>query len=651
MTALEVFVPALAVLGFFIGVAPLLPRRPMWTRVLAIGVTQVCCARYFWWRLTETEPAADGVQEIWFFLVLGIELCGFLSFSIYCLTVSRTIDRTAEADQWEAWLRALPPEQVPEVDVFLPTYNEGLDVVERSIVTALALDYPRFTVWVLDDGKRDWLRDYCQAKGARYVRRPDNKHAKAGNINHALTISSAPLVAILDADFAAQRNYLYRTVGLFYSDQRIAVVQTPQHFFNFDTFQTNLGLTAAIPDNEREWYDTMQPCRDAVDCAFCCGSCCVLRRDALLAVGGVPTETITEDILITLAQFRLGYVTRYLNERLAIGLLPENVNALLIQRQRWARGHLQMLFLKSGPLGPGLTLLQRLLFLPVGYLLGFLTSVGLVFVVPLAFLALGLAPFQSVPAESLYSYPLPCVLAVVLLMRWVSPHTRLPWVAAAATIYLNLRLFPTVLSTLVKPFGPPFRVTPKGTGNNLLSRDGPAFWITLAAAALTATGLLAHQFFTSRAADRMNVVAGVLMLSNMMILGLIALIVTDGPKPRVQERFKVNEPAYCVTTRAERPCRVVDLSLSGALVAEGPPAEVGESLELLMPDVGWLSGRVVRIAPGGVAVAWQEMPEETRDRLICYLYGSGRTNAVEDLRPWQALRAVFNRAFGAGPTR
>src|SRR5207244_980814 len=119
---------------------------------------------------------------------------------------------------WETWLRSLPPERVPAVDVFLPTYNEGLDVVERSIVAARNLDYPRFTVWVLDDSRRDWLRDYCAAKGVAYLRRPDNRHAKAGNINHALGRTEAPLIAILDADFAPRRNYLYRTVGLFYSD-------------------------------------------------------------------------------------------------------------------------------------------------------------------------------------------------------------------------------------------------------------------------------------------------------------------------------------------------------------------------------------------------------------------------------------------------
>ena len=651
MTAIQEFFPTLAVLGFFLGVAPWLPRQRTWARLLAIGLTQACCARYFWWRLTETEPEAAGAQEIWYYLVLGVELCGYFSFSLYCLTVRHTVNRSAEADRWEAWLRSLPTEQLPEVDVFLPTYNEGLDVVERSIVTALAMDYPRFTVWVLDDGRRDWLRDYCEAKGARYVRRPDNAHAKAGNINHALSITSAPLVAVLDADFAAHRNYLYRTVGLFYSDRRIAVVQTPQHFFNFDTFQMNLGLTSSVPDNEREWYDTMQPCRDAVDCAFCCGSCCVLRRDALLAVGGIPTETITEDIVLTLAQYRLGYITRYLNERLAIGLIPENIKALLIQRQRWARGHLQMLFVKSGPFGPGLTLLQRLLFIPHGYLLGFPTGVGLVFLVPIAFLCLGLVPFHSVPSEDLYSYPLSALLAAMFLMRWVSPHTRLPFVATATNTYLNLRLFPTILSTLLKPFGTPFRVTPKGTGNNLTSVDRPAFRIVLVLAALAAGGLAAQRATSGRVGGGLDLMIGLLMLSNMIVLALVALTVVQGPRPRSQERFRVNEPAYCVTDRAESPCLVVDLSLSGGLLEGGPPARVGDLLELSLPGVGTLSGRVVRLAPGRVGVAWHDVPEGTRDRLICYLYASGRTNAVEDLRSWQALGAIWNRAFGAGHER
>src|SRR5215813_5757610 len=106
------------------------------------------------------------------------------------------------------------------------------------------------------------------------------------------------------------------------------------------------------------------PSRDAWDVAFCCGSGAVFRRTCLEAIGGIPTESVTEDILSSLVMLRKGLVTRYLNERLSLGLAAESLDAFFVQRKRWCRGGIQMIYLKTGPFGPGLTLMQRLFFLP-----------------------------------------------------------------------------------------------------------------------------------------------------------------------------------------------------------------------------------------------------------------------------------------------
>jgi cellulose synthase (UDP-forming) len=136
-----------------------------------------------------------------------------------------------------------PPERWPAVDGFIPTYNEPLDVLERTIVGALALDYPRdkLKVYVLDDKRRDWLRAFCEEKGAIHVTRPDNLHAKAGNMNNGLKVSSGDFIAVFDADFVPYRAFLRRTVP-FFQDPSIGIVQTPQHFFNKDPVQSNLSL-------------------------------------------------------------------------------------------------------------------------------------------------------------------------------------------------------------------------------------------------------------------------------------------------------------------------------------------------------------------------------------------------------------------------
>src|SRR5262249_1537570 len=207
-----------------------------------------------------------------------------------------------------------------------------------------SMDYPNFTVWVLDDGRRPWLRDFCAAQRVRYLARADNQHAKAGNINHALAHTDAELFVVLDADFVPRKDFLMRLVG-FFADPKIGIVQTPDHFLNADIYEMNLGLGDQSPNEQRLFFDTVQASRDAWDCAFCCGSASIQRRSALMEIGGIPTKSVTEDIFSTLMLLRKGYVTRFLNEPLAFGLSPETVSAMFVQRQRWCRGGLQLLFL------------------------------------------------------------------------------------------------------------------------------------------------------------------------------------------------------------------------------------------------------------------------------------------------------------------
>ena len=162
-------------------------------------------------------------------------------------------------------------DQLPSVDIFIPTYNEPFEILEKTIIGALCLDYSNFKLWVLDDGRRPWLKDFCETKGVGYLTRPDNAHAKAGNINHALTKTDADFVAIFDADFIPQRNFLMRTIG-FFSDPKIGIVQLPHAFYNHDPMQANLALRKALPDEQRFFFEAVMPSRDGWDAAFCCGS-------------------------------------------------------------------------------------------------------------------------------------------------------------------------------------------------------------------------------------------------------------------------------------------------------------------------------------------------------------------------------------------
>ena len=216
--------------------------------------------------------------------------------------LSRTRDRSVDADANAEWLARRSGATL--VDVLICSYNEERTALERTIVGAQAMDYPNFRVWMLDDSRRDWLEALCARLGCRYVSRPNNRHAKAGNINHALrSIAALPdppdFVAILDADFVPTPLFLKRAMTLF-RDPTIGVVQTPQHFVNPDPIQINLGATKFWPDEQRYFFDVVMPAKDAWSAAFCCGTSSIIRMRPLMEIGGFPTNSVTEDYLLTL---------------------------------------------------------------------------------------------------------------------------------------------------------------------------------------------------------------------------------------------------------------------------------------------------------------------------------------------------------------
>src|SRR5690606_31970248 len=114
--------------------------------------------------------------------------------------------------------------------VVIPTYNEGPEILVPTIAAAAALE-PAHETWVLDDGERPEIEELARSLGVRDLARPTHEHAKAGNLNHALGVIDAVLMAVLDADHVAAPEFLRATLGYF-ADPRVALVQTPQDFYN-----------------------------------------------------------------------------------------------------------------------------------------------------------------------------------------------------------------------------------------------------------------------------------------------------------------------------------------------------------------------------------------------------------------------------------
>ena len=167
-------------------------------------------------------------------------------------------------------------------------------------------------------------------------------------------------ISILDADFVVQPKFLRRVLALM-KDNTVGIVQTPQHFFNPDPIQSNLAIARIWPDEQRYFFDVLMASKDAWGGAFCCGTSSLIRATPLFKIGGFPTNSVTEDYLLTLRFKEAGFTTIYLNEPLSLGLAPEGLKEYVTQRSRWCLGFMQIMRSSSSPfrLSNKLTLVDR----------------------------------------------------------------------------------------------------------------------------------------------------------------------------------------------------------------------------------------------------------------------------------------------------
>lgn len=630
--------------------APLFGLNRPATRTAVVAGVALVVGVYLHWRFTTTIPWQAPWYGLAFALTcLAIELFGLFDAAILFAALLKRTNRSAEADAGEARLAQRDPADWPAVDLIIATYNEPIEVLEKTILGALALDWPNLNVWVADDGRRAWLRDFCAAKGAGYITRPDNLHAKAGNINHALKVTHAPFVAVFDADFVPQRPFLRRTMG-FFDDPAIGIVQVPHSFYNHDPLQQNLALREALPDDQRFFFEAIMPGRDGWDAAFCCGSNSITRRTALEAIGGgLPAGSITEDMLLSLALLQKGYVTRYLNEPLAFGLAPESLEAFFVQRARWAQGATQILFLDTGPLGRGHAWQHRLFFLPTAWLsqcLMLMTSL----IAPLVFLFFDVPPLVGVTAQSAIFFLVPMVFAQVGGIVLLGGGRYFPIAAQVLGTFQSFRLLPVIIKTLFKPHGHAFKVTPKGSDAAGGGYQRGIFFACTGLMIATLAGLVINAFPDTRIVMQGALVPMVAFwgLVNVVVLFLAAMLCLGRPALRAEERFPWHEPVAIWRRDARNAtlARVVDLSVSG-IALEGDGVEVGEPVRVRLRGVGSIEGRVARARNGRIGIAFDGADSPARDRLIVQLFTRGMNATQLQVPLWRATRTILARILTA----
>lgn len=418
--------------------------------------------RYGFWRVSHTAGFFLNPGNRWSFLdaffivmLLGAEAYAFMMLFFGYMQTLWPLRRSAVAlpDDPELW---------PEVDLLIPTYNEPLSVVRYTVLAAINIDWPadRLHVYLLDDGRREEFRAFAEEAGVGYISRGDNRHAKAGNVNHALAQMSSPFVAIFDCDHVATRSFLQLSMGWFLRDKKLGILQTPQHFYSPDPFEKNLGQFRRVPNEGELFYGVVQDGNDFWNATYFCGSCAVLRRAALDQVGGMAVETVTEDAHTSLRMQRRGWNTAYINIPQAAGLAAEGLSEHIRQRIRWARGMVQILRVENPLFARGLDLPQRICYFNA--MAHFLYALPrLIFLTaPLVYLILG---GTNIPGywAAILAYAIPhLMLSSMTNSRIQGRHRFSFWNEIYETVLAPYILLPTLLA-LVSPKLGSFDVTRK----------------------------------------------------------------------------------------------------------------------------------------------------------------------------------------------
>ncbi len=541
-------------------------RHPQLLRAFAV-LALLWGVGYLTWRI---GWSGEGASPVAYAMLLATEVYGLWALGTLA---------------WYSWTRRAGerPPTTPgrKVDVYVCTYDEPIEVVAATLAGCRALTYPH-TTYLLDDGRRPEMEELAGVAGARYLTRPDNSHAKAGNINAALPRTGGELVLMLDADHVPMPDMLDATVGYF-DDERVALVQSPHDFFNHDSVQHYV-----VGRHEQSlFYRVVCPGKDRHGAAYWCGSAALLRRGALLEIGGVATETIAEDFHTTIRLLRHGWTSHYHDEVLVQGLAPHDLDGYLLQRDRWARGNLAVFTLPESPLrARELRPLQRL---------SYFASLAAYLAPPMRLLLLATLGLV------LWTGELPMKISVVALAALWAPYLSLNLLAGSALArgymrigetahyeLLTMEIYTRALRCVVRPGRTAFKVTPKqGADGGGLAAVRKLHLVLLAAVVLAGGTVL-----------RLLDLAGVGPLPDLPgiaaivvpLLGLIELrrvlrtLLAVGRRRQRRQiyRFEGDAAAHCFSAGGHVAGRLVDASAAGVGLVLDAPLAVGDRPAVLL---------------------------------------------------------------------
>jgi cellulose synthase (UDP-forming) len=612
-----------------------------------VWLSLVTTLRYLYYRTSYTLNFNNWINGLFCLLLYGAELYAIVTLILAYFQTLKIKDREPVD------LSIFPQDQWFKVDVYIPTYNEDVGIVRKTVLGALALDYPadKKRVYVLDDGRaekyrarREELRQMCEELGVTMLTRDNNDHAKAGNINTAFRRTDGDLVLILDCDHIPSRQFLQHTVGFFF-DPKVAFVQTPHWFYNPDPFERNLLTGGKIPVGNELFYKVLQKGNDFWNAAFFCGSAAVIRKEYALQVGGIATETVTEDCHTAFRLHSLGYKSVYYDKIMVAGLAPEKFSSYVGQQVRWARGMAQILRLENPLLNPklNLTLPQRLCYFSATshFFYGFPRLMYAI--APTLFLLFGINPIQGLGSETL-AYALPHILLALNANYITYKYVRFSFWNEVYEFVMAFQAGYVTLMALINPKLGSFNVTDKGLTVTKRYFDWESMRGLLVVTALVIASLLAVPFWLIlRPEDSEAVLVNAMWCIFNLILLLASLLVAfEQPQLRQTHRLQRRLPAVIYTPDKNWIGKTINVSESGALIALDSWPNLPDEVEVeLIGDFGartFLNGRIIRGTPISetetlLAIDFVNLAQTQLDALAVVLYS--------DVKEWYSQKREY----------
>lgn len=564
---------------------------------------------YLAWRLLFTIPLEyEMISIVAGVSLFTVEFLGMLEAMVHFYNMNRIENYV---------LPNVPVERFPNVDIFIATYNEPTEVLYKTVNGCLNMDYPdrnKVHIYLCDDGRRKEVKDLAKRMGVGYFDREDNKHAKAGNLNNALSKTSSPLIVTFDADMIPRHEFLMRTIPYFVDSEmknegkeakeqkHIGFVQTPQVFYNPDLFQFNLFSEARIPNEQDYFYRDIQVSRNKSNSVIYGGSNTILSRAALEDIGGFFTGSITEDYGTGILLQKKKYIGIAINEPLASGLSPTDLKSLIQQRVRWARGVITTNRKMHIWLSPHLKLSQKInywascwyWYAPLKRLIYFMS--------PILYAVFGYVVIKCNLWEILLFW-LPMYITSNISLRLLSRNIRTTkWTSIYETVIFPYLLIPVVLET----FGitmKKFKVTNKSKAENEKGKNLPYLIPFLLLVFLSVIGIANCLRIILVSGNMGPIVVLFWLIANLFTLLMAMFFVMGRNLLRGSERARVEEKCRLHTTHGIYTAMTTDMSETGVAVLIDNPISYKDN-EIIDIDI-WtdrysceVKGQIVHVREG-----------------------------------------------------